>query len=84
MSKSSSTKTTVEVVKKPNISSNSESNNFPDRQKMIEDAAYFIAEKRNFVEGDPIKDWFLAEVEIDSILKNTKSGTKKNNRKKKT
>ncbi len=38
----------------------------------------------NTDEGDPNKDWVLAEVEIDSILNNTKSSTKKNNRKKKT
>jgi hypothetical protein len=84
MSKSSSTKTTVEVVKKPNISSNSSSNKFLDRQQMISDAAYFIAEKRNFVEGDPNEDWFSAEVQIEAIIKNTKSSTKKNNRKKNT
>jgi hypothetical protein len=38
-----------------------------ERQKMIEQAAYFRAEKRNF-QGDPNEDWMAAEEEIDAQL----------------
>ncbi len=39
-----------------------------DRQKMIEVAAYYIAEKRNFEGGNPEEDWFEAELEIDDLI----------------
>ena len=35
---------------------------------MIQDAAYFRAEKRGFVGGDPGQDWIEAEGEIDELL----------------
>ena len=35
------------------------------RRRMIAEAAYFRAEKRNF-RGDPVTDWIEAETEIDS------------------
>jgi hypothetical protein len=38
-----------------------------DRQRMIEQAAYFRAEKRNF-QGDPNEDWMAAEADIDAQL----------------
>lgn len=38
------------------------------RQKMIEEAAYFRAEKRGFKDGDPALDWLEAEVEVDRLL----------------
>jgi hypothetical protein len=84
MAKNLSVKTASKAVKKPIFSTNNVSNAFPDRQKMIAEAAYFIAEKRNFFDGDPNEDWLSAEVEINCILENTKRNTKKNSRKKKT
>lgn len=39
------------------------------RRRMIAEAAYFRAEKRNF-KGDPVTDWIEAETEIDSSLGN--------------
>jgi hypothetical protein len=38
------------------------------RNRMIEEAAYFRAEQRNFKDGDPVTDWVEAESEIDSRL----------------
>lgn len=35
------------------------------RHEMIEQAAYFRAERRGFQEGDPVADWLLSEQEID-------------------
>jgi hypothetical protein len=38
------------------------------RQSMIAEAAYFLAERRGFVPGDEVADWLAAEREIDSQL----------------
>lgn len=38
------------------------------RHRMIETAAYFLAEKRGFADGDPVKDWLEAEREIDALF----------------
>ena len=40
------------------------------RFRMIAEAAYFIAEKRGFSEGDIQGDWLRAETEIDEMLTN--------------
>ncbi|MBV5310434.1 DUF2934 domain-containing protein [Chromatium okenii] len=48
----------------------------PDvRQKMIEDAAYFKAEKRNFAPGHEVEDWADAEREIDDLINHAKTMT---------
>ena len=39
-----------------------------ERNHMVSDAAYFLAEHRGFVPGDELKDWALAELEIDAKL----------------
>ena len=39
-----------------------------DRRRMIAEAAYFQAERRNFEGGDPNEDWYQAEREIDQLL----------------
>jgi hypothetical protein len=39
------------------------------RRQMIAEAAYFRAERRGFSGGDPVADWFEAEVEVDAELK---------------
>lgn len=38
------------------------------RRHYVEMAAYYIAERRGFVPGDPLTDWVLAEAEIDRLL----------------
>lgn len=38
------------------------------RWKMIAEAAYYRAERRGFVGGDPAQDWVDAEMEIDQML----------------
>ena len=40
-----------------------------ERWKMISDAAYYIAEKRGFLGGDPAQDWCEAERQIEERLK---------------
>lgn len=37
-----------------------------ERQRMIEVAAYYRAERRGFDGGDPMQDWLEAEAEIDN------------------
>lgn len=39
-----------------------------ERQRMIRDAAYYRAERRGFMGGDPHQDWVDAEYEIDQML----------------
>ena len=38
------------------------------RRNYIEMAAYYIAERRGFVPGNPLEDWVQAEAEIDRLL----------------
>lgn len=38
------------------------------RHQMIAEAAYYLAEKRNFQGGDPVNDWLEAEAIIDQAL----------------
>ena len=38
------------------------------RREMIEEAAYFRAERRNFQGGDPVADWLSSENEVDELL----------------
>ncbi len=45
------------------------------RQKMIAEAAYFLAEHRSFYGGDPVQDWLVAESEIDVFLRSGSSAT---------
>jgi hypothetical protein len=39
-----------------------------ERRQMIEEAAYFRAEQRDFTGGDPVTDWLLSEQDVDEIL----------------
>jgi hypothetical protein len=39
------------------------------RRRMIQDAAYFRAEQRDFSHGDPVQDWVEAELEVDRLLR---------------
>lgn len=39
-----------------------------ERYRMIGEAAYYRAQQRGFVGGDPVQDWLAAEVEIDRQL----------------
>lgn len=39
-----------------------------ERYRMIAEAAYFRAQRRGFVGGDPVQDWLEAEAEIDRML----------------
>jgi len=38
------------------------------RQAMVSERAYFKAERRGFVGGDPIQDWCEAEAEVDALI----------------
>jgi hypothetical protein len=41
------------------------------REHMIAEAAYYLAEHRHFKGGDPVRDWLQAQREIDSKIKGT-------------
>lgn len=42
--------------------------NGEDRRRLISDAAFFKAERRGFVGGDPDQDWYEAEQEISELV----------------
>lgn len=42
------------------------------RHSMIAEAAYYLAQQRNFQNGDPIQDWLRAESFIDQKLRKPK------------
>lgn len=39
-----------------------------ERQRMISEAAYFLAEQRGFGSGDELNDWLQAESQVNSRL----------------
>lgn len=39
------------------------------RQQLVAQAAYFIAERRGFAPGNELEDWLQAEAEIEALLK---------------
>ncbi len=39
-----------------------------ERRRMIAEAAYYRAEKRGFVNGDPVEDWIIAERQVNEAL----------------
>ncbi len=41
-----------------------------ERKKMIEKAAYFRAEQRNFEPGHEVEDWLAAEKEVELRIAN--------------
>lgn len=71
------TKKTNSSTKKNNngnkLSSNSQGDGLKDRHQLINEAAYFRAEKRSFVGGDPVEDWLAAEIEINASLNLSKN-----------
>jgi hypothetical protein len=45
-----------------------------ERRSLIERAAYFRAERRNFAPGHELEDWLAAEAEVDERLTTPRSG----------
>jgi hypothetical protein len=41
------------------------------RERMIAEAAYYLAEHRHFQGGDPLQDWLEAQAEIDTRINGT-------------
>lgn len=39
-----------------------------ERNRMVTEAAYYIAEHRGFAEGSPLEDWSAAAAQIDAML----------------
>ncbi|MBU2856524.1 DUF2934 domain-containing protein [Acidithiobacillus ferrooxidans] len=60
----------VAVPKKPRAAGRSKSPQVSaaDRQRMIAERAYYLAEARSFVGGDCQADWYAAESWIDAHL----------------
>ena len=44
-----------------------------ERQRLIAEAAYLMAERRGFETGDPAQDWINAEAEVNRRLLNGES-----------
>ena len=63
------TKSAAPGKKKTNPSSKTKGADGKERMALIEQTAYFIAEKRGFKGGDPEHDWLLAEKQVDKMLK---------------
>lgn len=61
------TKTSSKSSSKKNVASNKEIT-AEQRYKMIAEAAYYIAEKRDFEGGDHCKDWEIAETQVNTML----------------
>lgn len=40
-----------------------------ERQRMIREAAYYLAERRGFAPGQAMADWLTAEAEVTVLLK---------------
>ena len=67
LQKSTKSKTEPSAVKEPA----SEQSNQVDRNQMISEAAYYIAEKRNFSPAQDNEDWLEAEKQIEEMLGET-------------
>jgi len=50
--------------------------NAEERWKMISEAAYFLAETRGFIGGNPCDDWIQAEAQVDALLSQRSAGGK--------
>lgn len=46
-----------------------------EHHHQVADAAYFHAEHRGFIGGDPVADWLTAEAEIDAALNKGKDAS---------
>ena len=72
-------KTLISKIKKTKAkkqtSSKKIANVLIDRHQMIQEAAYFRAEKRYFFWGNPVEDWLAAEAEIDTQQNISKSAS---------
>ena len=49
-----------------------------ERWRMVAEAAYYIAEKRDFVGGDPACDWYEAEKQVEFALQQPERPAKGN------
>lgn len=45
-----------------------------ERHRMIALAAYYRAEQRGFMNGDPLQDWLEAEAEVTTRLRDVEAG----------
>lgn len=76
-------KTAKAATKSPNISNKArekqllKSNKWTitekERQHLIQEAAYYRAEHRGFLGGNPEQDWFEAESDINKLLEAPRS-----------
>ncbi|HYQ70689.1 MAG TPA: DUF2934 domain-containing protein, partial [Gammaproteobacteria bacterium] len=45
-----------------------------ERQRLVAEAAYLLAEQRGFETGDPAQDWINAEEEVNRMLLQGQTG----------
>jgi hypothetical protein len=48
-----------------------------ERQHLVRQAAYFIAERRGFVGGNAVEDWLLAEQQVEAMFPATPSAQRR-------
>lgn len=56
-------------TKKAKLAVKTDSPHDSKRMALIQQTAYYIAEKRGFAGGDPEQDWLLAEKQVEEMLK---------------
>ncbi len=61
-------KTAPKRVERPKPSARRAAVSPEQRLDMIREAAYYLAERRGFAQGDALQDWIVAEMEIDERL----------------
>jgi len=66
----SSSKSTAQATKPSLNITNIDEPSEQERYEMIAEAAYYNAELRNFRDGDPELDWYMAEEQIEHQLLN--------------
>jgi len=73
--KTNSEKTEKPPVRRQSVQREAVGSRSPDiapdeRHRLIAEAAYHRAEKRGFMNGDPVQDWLEAEAQIENELRN--------------
>ncbi len=58
----------VSAVRKASVAAAPAMPTEEQRYQMIAEAAYYIAERRGFTNGNPEDDWFEAEAQVDRAL----------------
>jgi hypothetical protein len=61
-------KAPAKAAAEPKLQKSSPTLSEQQRNHYVQVAAFYIAERRGFVAGDPVADWAAAEVEVDRLI----------------